>query len=241
MGGVELIYYVYSIHCIYSRRQESVAIEAKFFLVVAISIFSPDFCGIISFKGVTFWLFQQPTWYLLASDTCVFQIFFNSSSNFNQLNLYRSSSRFTIHINAICKKRTELKKILTMLVVTEVLYSRASNKCIIHKMKNFWVYWVVNFSFSFNTKNWSSTISLIVSSENNITTKNILNLNKSSISNTKISLGTMSRLQGKLRFKIALRTDRRVKLMNEIVTGIQVIKMYAWEKPFEKMVALLRK
>ncbi|XP_044752049.1 ATP-binding cassette sub-family C member 4-like isoform X2 [Coccinella septempunctata] len=53
--------------------------------------------------------------------------------------------------------------------------------------------------------------------------------------------GTLSKLQGKLRYKIALRTDRRVKLMNEIVMGIQVIKMYAWEKPFENMVSLLRK
>ncbi|KAL3283201.1 hypothetical protein HHI36_006350 [Cryptolaemus montrouzieri] len=53
--------------------------------------------------------------------------------------------------------------------------------------------------------------------------------------------GTFSRLQGKLRFKVALRTDTRVKLMNEITSGIQVIKMYAWEKPFEKIVAMLRK
>ncbi|KAL3283196.1 hypothetical protein HHI36_006346 [Cryptolaemus montrouzieri] len=53
--------------------------------------------------------------------------------------------------------------------------------------------------------------------------------------------GTLSRLQGKLRFKIALRTDTRMKLMNEITSGIQVIKMYAWEYPFQKMVAMLRK
>ncbi|KAK9870721.1 hypothetical protein WA026_008291 [Henosepilachna vigintioctopunctata] len=50
-----------------------------------------------------------------------------------------------------------------------------------------------------------------------------------------------SRLQGKYRFKIAGRTDTRVKLMNEITTGIRVIKMYAWEKPFEKIVSVLRK
>ncbi|KAL3283197.1 hypothetical protein HHI36_006347 [Cryptolaemus montrouzieri] len=53
--------------------------------------------------------------------------------------------------------------------------------------------------------------------------------------------GTLSRLQGKFRFKIAVKTDKRVKLMNEITSGIQVIKMYAWEKPFEKMVAILRR
>ncbi|XP_056645134.1 ATP-binding cassette sub-family C member 4-like [Diorhabda sublineata] len=53
--------------------------------------------------------------------------------------------------------------------------------------------------------------------------------------------GILSKFQGKLRYKIALKTDRRIKLMDEITSGIQVIKMYAWEKPFEKMVELSRK
>jgi ATP-binding cassette subfamily C (CFTR/MRP) protein 4 len=29
--------------------------------------------------------------------------------------------------------------------------------------------------------------------------------------------------------------------MNEIIVGIQVIKMYAWEKPFAHLIALARK
>jgi hypothetical protein len=27
--------------------------------------------------------------------------------------------------------------------------------------------------------------------------------------------------------------DNRMKLMNEVLSGIRVIKMYAWEKPFD--------
>ena len=41
---------------------------------------------------------------------------------------------------------------------------------------------------------------------------------------------------GKLRVRTAGKTDRRIRLMNEIVNGMKVIKMYTWEKPFANLV-----
>ncbi|XP_071056450.1 probable multidrug resistance-associated protein lethal(2)03659 [Onthophagus taurus] len=51
---------------------------------------------------------------------------------------------------------------------------------------------------------------------------------------------SMGRMASNIRSKLAKKTDKRVNLMNEIISGIQVIKMYAWEKPFEKLVDLAR-
>ena len=43
------------------------------------------------------------------------------------------------------------------------------------------------------------------------------------------------------RFKSAKKTDQRVRIMNEVITGIRVIKMYAWEYAFKRVVKALRK
>uniref|UniRef100_A0A2M4AD22 Putative abc transporter n=1 Tax=Anopheles triannulatus TaxID=58253 RepID=A0A2M4AD22_9DIPT len=43
------------------------------------------------------------------------------------------------------------------------------------------------------------------------------------------------------RMKAAKRTDLRVRLMNEIIQGIQVIKMYTWEGSFAKMIEAVRR
>jgi len=43
------------------------------------------------------------------------------------------------------------------------------------------------------------------------------------------------------RSRSAKTTDRRVRVMSEIVTGIRVIKMYAWEYAIKKYVQRIRK
>ncbi|CAG9815467.1 unnamed protein product [Phaedon cochleariae] len=50
----------------------------------------------------------------------------------------------------------------------------------------------------------------------------------------------LGKIIGHLRYRTALKSDSRVKLMNEVITGIQVIKMYAWEKFFEKVINAVR-
>ena len=43
------------------------------------------------------------------------------------------------------------------------------------------------------------------------------------------------------RFKSARVTDMRVKVMNEVISGMRVIKMYAWERAFKGVVDRLRR
>lgn len=45
---------------------------------------------------------------------------------------------------------------------------------------------------------------------------------------------------GKLRFATAQRTDKRILLVNQILSGIEVVKMFAWEKFVGKQVQTAR-
>ncbi|CAG2110595.1 unnamed protein product, partial [Medioppia subpectinata] len=51
----------------------------------------------------------------------------------------------------------------------------------------------------------------------------------------------MSRMFRRVRQKTAELTDSRIRLMHEIIAGMRVIKMYAWEQPFALLVATARK
>ncbi|XP_046887532.1 ATP-binding cassette sub-family C member 4-like [Hypomesus transpacificus] len=49
------------------------------------------------------------------------------------------------------------------------------------------------------------------------------------------------RLFSKFRSQTAVLTDDRIRTMNEVVSGIRIIKMYAWEKPFSALVHEVRR
>ncbi|GLD66233.1 multidrug resistance-associated protein 4-like protein [Lates japonicus] len=49
------------------------------------------------------------------------------------------------------------------------------------------------------------------------------------------------RLFSRLRAETAVLTDERIRTMNEVISGIRVIKMYGWEKPFAALVDEVRR
>ncbi|XP_049947426.1 ATP-binding cassette sub-family C member 4-like [Schistocerca serialis cubense] len=51
----------------------------------------------------------------------------------------------------------------------------------------------------------------------------------------------MGKLSSHYREQTAEKTDKRVRLTEEVISGMQVIKMYAWEKPFASLIEMARK
>lgn len=51
----------------------------------------------------------------------------------------------------------------------------------------------------------------------------------------------IGKLFSSLRSKTAAFTDARIRTMNEVITGIRIIKMYAWEKSFADLITSLRR
>jgi ATP-binding cassette subfamily C (CFTR/MRP) protein 4 len=41
--------------------------------------------------------------------------------------------------------------------------------------------------------------------------------------------------------RVAGKTDYRIRLLSDIINGIRVIKMFAWEKPFSKLISNARR
>lgn len=52
--------------------------------------------------------------------------------------------------------------------------------------------------------------------------------------------GYAGKLSVKFRNQTALRTDERIRFMDEIISSIHVIKLYAWEKHFTQLIAMAR-
>ena len=50
----------------------------------------------------------------------------------------------------------------------------------------------------------------------------------------------MGKQFARLRVETAGKTDKRIRLMNEIINGMKVIKMYSWEMPFSKLMHNIR-
>lgn len=51
----------------------------------------------------------------------------------------------------------------------------------------------------------------------------------------------MGRKISEYRIKSTIKTDIRLRLMTELISGIQVIKLYTWEIPFANMIEYARK
>lgn len=56
-----------------------------------------------------------------------------------------------------------------------------------------------------------------------------------------LHLVLMGKMTANYRYEMSRKTDSRIRVMNEIIQGIQTIKMYAWERPFADLIDYMRK
>jgi len=57
---------------------------------------------------------------------------------------------------------------------------------------------------------------------------------------TTFTIAVASKKMGIVRARVALITDKRIRMMNEVLSSMRVIKMYTWEKSFHHVVSKLR-
>jgi hypothetical protein len=65
-----------------------------------------------------------------------------------------------------------------------------------------------------------------------------------SLINKKISIYILVYLSKKIpdiRMQVAVKTDNRIRLMNDVISGIQTVKMYTWEESFANIVKQARR
>lgn len=71
--------------------------------------------------------------------------------------------------------------------------------------------------------------------------ESMLELDARTLSGWFVWKSLIQRSTGPARSKTAMLADHRIRIMNEVVSGIRIIKMYAWEIPFSTVVTAVRR
>ena len=85
---------------------------------------------------------------------------------------------------------------------------------------------LANFNFNEIVENWQRQVAKLI--------ENLYNL-------IHLFSGVIAHFYSLLRNQVAPLTDERIRIVNEIIPGMRVIKMYGWEKQFLKTTDRIRK